>query len=148
MFNIGPLELFIILLVALLIFGSKLPQVARQVGKSITEFKRNVQQAGDEVRRELERSVEEPPAAAPSGTALSDAIPTTGAAEEAAAAEEKPGPGEREVTEAPEEGAPALPGRFCAPAPRAGAPQAGTAEQAPPAAEASALGEGPGSAGI
>jgi sec-independent protein translocase protein TatA len=38
--KIGPMELVVILIVALLIFGpSKLPELGKSVGKSIREFK-------------------------------------------------------------------------------------------------------------
>lgn len=41
MFNIGPGELIIIFAVILLLFGAKrVPEVARSLGRSITEFKR------------------------------------------------------------------------------------------------------------
>ena len=40
MFNIGPWELMLILLVALIVVGpGKLPEVARSIGKGINEFK-------------------------------------------------------------------------------------------------------------
>ncbi len=42
MFGIGPLELVIVLGIVLLLFGSRLPSVARSMGKSITEFKRGM----------------------------------------------------------------------------------------------------------
>ena len=41
MFNLGPLELMAIFVVALLVFGpDKLPEIGRQVGRAIREFKK------------------------------------------------------------------------------------------------------------
>jgi sec-independent protein translocase protein TatA len=40
-FNLGPLELFAIFIVALLVFGpEKLPEIGRQVGRAVREFRR------------------------------------------------------------------------------------------------------------
>jgi sec-independent protein translocase protein TatA len=53
MFNIGPMELIVILLVALLIVGPKrLPEVGRSIGKSLRELRR----ATEEVRYSFESS--------------------------------------------------------------------------------------------
>lgn len=41
--NIGPMELAVILMVGLLLFGRKLPEVGRSLGKSIVEFKKGLQ---------------------------------------------------------------------------------------------------------
>ena len=41
---IGGPELIVILIVALLIFGSRLPQTMRNLGKSVNEFKRGLSQ--------------------------------------------------------------------------------------------------------
>ena len=46
--GIGHGELLMIGVVALLLFGSRLPQVARSLGKSLSEFKRGIQGVQDE----------------------------------------------------------------------------------------------------
>ena len=56
MFNVGPMELIVILLVALLIVGPKrLPEVGRSIGKSLREFRR----ATEEVRSSFEASLDD-----------------------------------------------------------------------------------------
>ncbi len=42
MFGLSPLELCIIGGLAVLLFGSRLPSVARSMGKSVTEFKKGL----------------------------------------------------------------------------------------------------------
>lgn len=46
----GGSEWFVILLVALLLFGRRLPEVARSMGRSITEFKKGLRNIDDEIR--------------------------------------------------------------------------------------------------
>ena len=45
----GGVEWLIILVVALLIFGSRLPSVMRSMGRSINEFKRGLNESTDKV---------------------------------------------------------------------------------------------------
>ncbi len=52
----GPVEIIVILVVALLIFGRRLPEIARNIGKSLTEFKKGVHEAKD-VKDDLESDV-------------------------------------------------------------------------------------------
>jgi Sec-independent protein translocase protein TatA len=59
MFGIGPSELFIIVLLAVLLFGRNLPSIARQVGKTVGGLQRELRQAVEdtglsEARREVE----------------------------------------------------------------------------------------------
>lgn len=56
MFNIGPLELVVILVVALLVVGpQKLPEVGRSIGQGIREFRK----AQEEVRRSLRSTLQD-----------------------------------------------------------------------------------------
>ena len=51
MFAPGPLQIMIVLLIGLLLFGKRLPEIARSIGKSLVEFKRGVKGIEDEVDR-------------------------------------------------------------------------------------------------
>ncbi len=58
MFNIGPMELMIILVLALIVFGpQRLPEIGRSIGRSLREFRR----ASDEIRGEIERDLDDEP---------------------------------------------------------------------------------------
>ncbi len=54
----GPVEITVILVVALLIFGRRLPEIARNIGKSLTEFKKGINEA-KETKDDVEKDVKE-----------------------------------------------------------------------------------------
>jgi sec-independent protein translocase protein TatA len=49
MFGIGPGELLIVGIIAVILFGNRLPSVARSLGKSMTEFKRGMREFENEM---------------------------------------------------------------------------------------------------
>ena len=59
-FGIGPLEILLILIIGLLIFGpGKIPQIARDLGKALRSFKKATTDLSVEVSRELEEEKKE-----------------------------------------------------------------------------------------
>ena len=46
----GPFEMAVIAVIGLLLFGKRLPDVARNVGRSMTEFKRGMSDVSSDVR--------------------------------------------------------------------------------------------------
>ena len=72
MFNIGPGELVLIFAVVLLLFGAKrVPEVARSLGRSITEFKRamnsTVSDIEDAISTEPPKAIKPPTAQTKAG---------------------------------------------------------------------------------
>jgi sec-independent protein translocase protein TatA len=54
-FNIGPTEMLVILLLALIVFGPKrLPEIGRTVGKGLREFRRASQDIRDEIQSTID----------------------------------------------------------------------------------------------
>lgn len=47
MFNLSPMHLLVILVVALLLFGNRLPEVARSLGRAFNEFKRGLRDVNE-----------------------------------------------------------------------------------------------------
>ena len=54
--NIGPMELMIILVIGILLFGKRLPEVGRSLGKGIVEFKRGLRGVEEEIDESVSRS--------------------------------------------------------------------------------------------
>ena len=50
MFGIGPQEMIIVGVIAVLLFGKRLPEVARSLGKGVIEFKKGVQGIEEDLR--------------------------------------------------------------------------------------------------
>ena len=53
----GPMEWVIIAIVALLLFGRRLPEVGKSMGKGIMEFKKGLREAQDEINKPPEPSL-------------------------------------------------------------------------------------------
>jgi len=63
----GGYEWIILLILGLLIFGRRLPEVGRSLGKSIVEFKKGIKNIEEEIDTESSRSTpHDPPAIPPS----------------------------------------------------------------------------------
>jgi sec-independent protein translocase protein TatA len=60
----GWLEIVVILAVLLLVFGKRLPDVMRNLGKGLTQFKRGMRESVDEIKDGMNG---EPPQSAQSG---------------------------------------------------------------------------------
>jgi len=63
-FNLGPMELFIILVIVLVLFGAKrVPEIGASIGKGIREFKKSVS--------DVDRAIRDPERDAPPAERLS-----------------------------------------------------------------------------
>jgi TatA/E family protein of Tat protein translocase len=60
-FAINPLAMIVIMIIALLIFGEKLPEVARGLGKGLMEFKKGLKGIEEELDRPLPALPPPPP---------------------------------------------------------------------------------------
>jgi sec-independent protein translocase protein TatA len=70
-FGIQPIHIIIIIVVAFLIFGaSRLPEIGRSLGKSITEFKKGTKEAAEGFKEEVGK-----PGGAPAPQAAAPAVP-------------------------------------------------------------------------
>jgi sec-independent protein translocase protein TatA len=58
MWTPGPIELTVILIITVLVFGKRLPEIARSVGRSLGEFKKGMKDFHD-VKDEIEDDVKD-----------------------------------------------------------------------------------------
>ena len=78
MFNVGPTELMIVLVLALIVFGpKKLPEMGKSIGKGLSEFRK----AQADIKREIREGMNEMPTSeTPTKEAASaQGAPATGA---------------------------------------------------------------------
>ncbi len=71
MFGLSPSELVVVGIVAVLLFGSKLPDVARSLGKSYNDFKKGMNDIQDQFReaeRDFKRTLDQPKIASTKST--------------------------------------------------------------------------------
>jgi sec-independent protein translocase protein TatA len=75
---IGPWEIAIVLVVALLIFGpKKLPDLGQSLGRSITGFKKGLKESSEEVKAALKEDVTADTATAADAAVKAEAAPQT-----------------------------------------------------------------------
>jgi len=53
--NLGGPEIILASIVALLLFGPRLPKVMHSLGKGIVEFKKGIRDTEDEINREIQQ---------------------------------------------------------------------------------------------
>jgi sec-independent protein translocase protein TatA len=76
--NVGPLELAIVLIVALVVLGPKrLPEVGRSLGNGIREFKDSIQNGSDHHVDDPALEIEDPPEPVVHSAAAAPAAPET-----------------------------------------------------------------------
>lgn len=65
MFGLGGTEMFVLLILGVLLFGKKLPDVGRSLGKGLVEFKKGLQGIEDDVQGSVRQAEIAPPPARP-----------------------------------------------------------------------------------
>lgn len=74
--NVGPMELAIVLVVALIVLGPKrLPEVGRSLGNGIREFKDSLSNPGHDDDEDVHLDVEEPPKPVTTAAATAPSAP-------------------------------------------------------------------------
>jgi sec-independent protein translocase protein TatA len=59
-FNLGPMEIMVLLVLGVLLFGRKLPEVGRYLGKGIVEFKKGIKGLEDDFEGTATTNRQEP----------------------------------------------------------------------------------------
>lgn len=59
--SFGWQEIIILLVIGVLVFGKRLPEVGRNFGRSIVEFKKGLKGVGDEIDAEANSQIEDDP---------------------------------------------------------------------------------------
>ncbi|MBX3385163.1 MAG: twin-arginine translocase TatA/TatE family subunit [Phycisphaeraceae bacterium] len=73
--NLSPLEIGAIILVALLLFGRRLPEVGRSLGRGIVEFKKGIKGIEEEVETASTRQSVHSQVSAKSSSGASSSLP-------------------------------------------------------------------------
>ena len=60
MFGLGPWEIAIVVTVALLVFGNRLPEVGRNLARTIGSFRRGLHDVQDDLERNSNDQIEPP----------------------------------------------------------------------------------------
>jgi sec-independent protein translocase protein TatA len=60
LFNLGAQEMIVLLVIGVLLFGRKLPEVGRYLGKGIVEFKKGMKGLEDEIETSASARAEAP----------------------------------------------------------------------------------------
>ena len=62
MFGMGAQELLLVLVIVLVLFGAKrIPEIARGLGRSVSEFKKGVQEVDAEARKAIDAANHDEP---------------------------------------------------------------------------------------
>ena len=73
--SLGPGEMIVVMVVAVLLFGKRLPEVGRSLGKGIVEFKRGLSGLGDDDEPNTASNGNERRPAASSTQAVEPSVP-------------------------------------------------------------------------
>jgi sec-independent protein translocase protein TatA len=71
--SLGPMEMMVVMVVAVLLFGKRLPEVGRSLGKGIVEFKKGIRGIEDDLDTATRPAAKS--YAAPADPAIESAVP-------------------------------------------------------------------------